>query len=409
MPKILSDAERKAKEEKNNELITRAESVIAGAKAENRELTDDEKQELAEIRDDVRKIKEFLKLDDDYREMLEMEKKPDNEPKEDEMEDNRACGAEQEKRALEQRAQAEEKAFEAFLRGKAKELRNDPTDYNMTFGNNGAVVPETIANKIIKKVYDICPILEKSDKYNIKGDLLIPYYDESSHAITVGYQQEFSTMLASSGDFTSVNLGGFLAGALSKISRTLINNAKFNIVDFVVDRMAYAIARFIEGELLNPSDPTNKVKGLSTVTLSVTAQSASAITADELIKVQDKVKDIYQQDAFWIMSSNTRTAIRLLKDEMGRYLLQDDISAPFGKTLLGKPVYVSDNMPEIATKKTVIYYGDMSGLATKFGEEINIQVLKEHFALEHADGVVGWFEFDSKVEDAQKISKLVMA
>lgn len=409
MPKILSDAERKAKEEKNNELITRAESVIAGAKAENRELTDDEKQELAEIRDDVRKIKEFLKLDDDYREMLEMEKKPDNEPKEDEMEDNRACGAEQEKRALEQRAQAEEKAFEAFLRGKAKELRDDPTDYNMTFGNNGAVVPETIANKIIKKVYDICPILEKSDKYNIKGDLLIPYYDESSHAITVGYQQEFSTMLASSGDFTSVNLGGFLAGALSKISRTLINNAKFNIVDFVVDRMAYAIARFIEGELLNPSDPTNKVKGLSTVTLSVTAQSASAITADELIKVQDKVKDIYQQDAFWIMSSNTRTAIRLLKDEMGRYLLQDDISAPFGKTLLGKPVYVSDNMPEIATKNTVIYYGDMSGLATKFGEEINIQVLKEHFALEHADGVVGWFEFDSKVEDAQKISKLVMA
>ena len=45
MPKILSDAERKAKEEKNNELITRAESVIAGAKAENRELTDDEKYE----------------------------------------------------------------------------------------------------------------------------------------------------------------------------------------------------------------------------------------------------------------------------------------------------------------------------------------------------------------------------
>jgi len=410
MPKILTDAERKAKEEKNNDLITRADSIVAGAKAENRELTDDEKQELAEIRDDVRKIKDFLKLDDDYREMLEMEQKPDNEPKEDDMADkDRACGAEQEKRSLEERAIAEERAFDAYLRGKVMEHREDPTDYNMTFGNNGAVVPETIANKIIKKVYDICPILERSSKYNIKGDLLIPYYDESSHAINVGFQTEFSTMLASSGDFTSIDLKGYLAGALAKVSRSLINNAKFNIVDFVVDRMAYAISRFIEKELLNPSDASHKVAGLSGVTLSVTAQSASAITADELIKVQDKVKDVYQQNACWIMSANTRTALRLLKDEMGRYLLQEDITAPFRHTLLGKPVFVSDNMPEIATGNTTIYYGDMSGLATKFSEDINIQVLREHFALEHADGVVGWFEFDAKVEDAQKIAKLVMA
>lgn len=408
MPKILTDAERKAKEENKNDLITRADSLVATAKAETRELTDDEKQELAEIRDDVRKIKELLKLDDDYREMLEMEEKPDNEPKEDDMADkDRACGAEQEKRALEERAVAEEKAFDAYLRGKVMEQRD--SDYNMTFGNNGAVVPETIANKIIKKVYDVCPILEKSSKYNLAGDLVIPYYDESSHAITVGFQSEFSPMLSNSGDFTSITLTGFLAGALAKVSRSLINNAKFNIVDFVVDRMAYAIARFIEKELINPSDASHKVAGLSGVTLSVTAQSASAITADELIKVQDKVKDVYQQGAIWIMSPATRTALRLLKDEMGRYLLQEDITAPFGHTLLGKPVFVSDNMPEIATGNTTIYYGDMSGLATKFSEDINIQVLREHFALDHADGVVGWFEFDSKVEDGQKIAKLVMA
>ena len=50
----------------------------------------------------------------------------------------------------------------------------------------------------------------------------------------------------------------------------------------------------------------------------------------------------------------------------------------------------------------------MRGLATKFAEDMNIQVLREKFADEHADGVVGWFEFDAKVEDAQKIAKLVM-
>lgn len=386
-------------EEKKNDLIAKGENILEKAKLEKRELTADEAQELAEIRDDVKKIKETLGLDDDFRELKNMEKKPEAEAP---AEDERAC--DQEKRSVEE---AEYAAFDAFIRSKVLEKRD--VDYNMTFDNNGAVVPETIANKIIKKVYDVCPILEKSSKYNIKGDLVIPYYDENSHSINVGFQSEFSTMLASSGDFTSITLTGFLAGALAKVSRSLINNAKFNVVDFVVDRMAYAIARFIEKELLNPSDASHKVAGLSGVTLRVTAASANAITADELIKTQDKVKDIYQNGAGWIMSAATRTAIRLLKDEMGRYLLQDDISAPFGKTLLGKPVYVSDNMPEIATGNTVIYYGDFSGLATKFSENINIQVLREHYALEHADGIVGWFEFDSKIEDAQKIAKLVMA
>jgi HK97 family phage major capsid protein len=94
---------------------------------------------------------------------------------------------------------------------------------------------------------------------------------------------------------------------------------------------------------------------------------------------------------------------------MGRYLLQDDISSPFGTTLLGKPVYVSDNMPEIATGNMTIAYGDFKGLAVKFSEEINIQVLREKYADEHADGVIGWFEFDAKIADQQMIATLVQA
>ena len=49
----------------------------------------------------------------------------------------------------------------------------------------------------------------------------------------------------------------------------------------------------------------------------------------------------------------------------------------------------------------------MKGLATKFNEEVSIQILREKFADEHAVGVIGWFEFDSKVQDAQQIAKLV--
>ena len=75
---------------------------------------------------------------------------------------------------------------------------------------------------------------------------------------------------------------------------------------------------------------------------------------------------------------------------------------------MGKPVYVSDNMPEIDGGKVVIYYGDFSGLSTKFSEEMEIQVLRELFATEHAVGVVGWVDFDGKVTNQQKLSALKM-
>ena len=66
-------------------------------------------------------------------------------------------------------------------------------------------------------------------------------------------------------------------------------------------------------------------------------------------------------------------------------------------------------MSDMSAGATAIYYGDMSGLATKFSEVMSVRVLREKYATQHAVGVVGWLEFDSKVENAQKITKLVMA
>lgn len=401
--------------EKKNDLITRAEEVLDKAKTEKRELTPDEMQELAEIRDDVRKIKETLGIEREINDMKELVEKLDGTPTDGE----RACGDEK-KRALEEAAKtaAEERAFEAYIRGTEINHRDGATDVNLTVGNNGAVIPTTIANKIIKKVYDICPILEKSNKYNVKGNLDIPFYPASDDSlITVAYHDEFDELLSTNGNFSKISLGGFLAGALSKISRSLINNSQFDIVGFVADEMAYAIKRFIEKELLigTPADNTTspatpaKVLGLSSLTNSITTAAADKITADEVIDLHDKIKDEFQNGAIWIMSPATRTYLRKLKSSTGYYLLNDDVSTPFGTSILGKPVYVSDNMPDYTEDgKVAIYYGDMSGLATKFSEEINIQVLREKYATQHAVGVVGWFEFDSKVENEQKIAKLIM-
>lgn len=381
--------------EKKNDLITRAEETLNKAKSEERELTPDEMAELAEIKDNVKKIKDMLEMSDFFSGESNKQKEEINKG-ENNMEENR------EKSEKEQEAQ-EERAFVDYVRGLSNNLRAN----NLPMDTNGHVVPKTIANRILTKVYDICPVLEKSSRYNIKGTLTLPYYDETTTHITVDYQSEFSDIDSNVGDFDSITLNGYLAGALVKISRSLINNSQFNITDFIVDQMAYSIKRFIERQLLVGS--VNKVTGLSTLSNSLTAGSASAITADEVVKLHDQIKDEFQSNAMWVMSPATRTALRLLKTNQGIYLLNDDVSSPFGTTLLGKPVYVSDNMPDIAASATTIYYGDMKGLATKFSEDISIEVLREHYAAQHAVGVVGWFEFDSKVENAQKIAKLVMA
>lgn len=388
--------------EKKNDLVTRAEEKLNKAKEEKRELTDDEMAELAEIRDNVRKIVETLKLDDDFKKLDadKMEKKDDNTPTEDTAgKEDKPVDEEQQKRAMED---ADRQAFENYLRGKVIHERAG----ELTKSDNGAVIPTTIAQKIIKRVYDVAPVLEKSTKYNVKGNLQIPYYDDETSTLKVAYQDEFKPLTSSNGTFKSITLTGFLAGALSKVSNSLINNAQFDIVNFVVTEMGDSIARFIEHELLQGTE--GKVTGLSTVKNTTTTASETAITADEVIKLKDSIKDAFQNNAIFIMSNETRTALRLLKDSTGRYLLNDDVTAPFGTTLLGKPVFVSDNMDDIAAGKTVIYYGDMACLATKFAEDVSVQVLREKYADEHATGVVGWFEFDSKVENEQGLSKLVM-
>lgn len=368
--------------EKRNALIDEMEGLVNKAKTETRAMDEVENSRYDEIRNEIAGLDKTIKAEEEVR---AMEKK------------------EVTKTEVETREMQEERAFDNYIRGIVETRAN----VNMTTADNGAVIPASIANKIIKAVVDKSPIVEKATRYNIGGTLSIPFYDESTQSINVGYADEFTTAESTSAKTTSISLTGYLGRALTKVSKSLINNSKFDVVSFVINDMAEKIVIFMEKECIKGT--TNKVAGLAAgVTQTITAAATNAITADEVIKLKDKVKDVFQKDAMFIMSTATRTALRLLKDTTGKYLLNDDITSAFGTTLLGKPVYVSDNMDEMVAAKTAIYYGDMSGLALKISEDINIQILREKYADEHVDGVLGFVEFDAKVENTQKIAKLVM-
>jgi len=302
----------------------------------------------------------------------------------------------------------ERQAFADYVRTSAGAIsQHRDNDYNMIQGNNGAVVPKTIAQEIITKVREICPIFEKATKYNIKGTLEVPYYPaSSSHVVAAAYANEMDELTASSGDFNTVEMTGFLAGALSKISKKLINNTDIDVVPFIVNQMAEAFKNFYENELINGT--ANKATGmLAGITQLVTAGALNYITADELISVQMSIPTAYQANACWLMAPATLQLIRKLKDGENRYLLNPDFRNEFGWTLLGKPVYISDNMPGLGTANNkAIVYGDLSGLGCKVVENLEIQVLLERFATQHAVGIVGWTEFDAKVVNAQKIAAI---
>ena len=372
--------------EQRAELVEELKGLADTAELEKRAMTKEENEKFDEVE---QKIKDIDATIDRMERARDIPKRKEKE-KEEKVE-------EKEKTELETRA------FEAYVRG---EVLQERADVNLTTGDNGAVIPSSIANKIIKKVHDICPIYQLATKYNVGGTLSIPYYDESSGNITMAYATEFTELESTSGKFKSIELKGFLAGALSKISKSLINNSQFAIVPFVVNEMAASISRWIENELLNGTE--DKIEGLSKVA-GLKAKSATAITSDELIDVQEEIPDIYQASAIWIMNKKTRTAIRKLKDSDGNYILNKDATSIWGYTLFGKDVYTSENMPEMAAGKRAILYGDMSGLAVKISETMSIEVLREKYATQHAIGVVAWMELDSKVENSEKITGLTMA
>lgn len=261
--------------EQRAELVTQMRELTSTAETEKRAFTEEEDKKFDELDAQVKALDATI-------EKMQRARNIPNNP------GNETTGSKDDK----EKEKMEERAFAAYIRG---EVLQERADTNLTVGDNGAVIPSSIANKIIKKVYDICPIYQLATKYNVGGTLSIPYYDEDTTKIEMAYATEFTELESTSGKFGSIELKGFLAGVLSKISKSLINNSQFDIVPFVVNAMAKSVSRWIEKEMLNGTK--DKIDGLSGVTQMVTAASSVALISDELIDLQEAVPDVFQENA----------------------------------------------------------------------------------------------------------------
>lgn len=378
--------------EKRNALVAEMDALVKSADEETRALNDDEVKDFEEKKAEVAKIDQTLALANEERSMM-------------------SVASEEAPKALDKvaKSEVEERAFANFLRTGLTSFSDTETrsDVNLSKGDNGVVIPTTIADRIISTVKNIAPIIQGSDLYDVKGDLVFVVDDESANKTTCAYVTEFQELESTTGKFKSVTLKGEIAGVLTKVSKSLINNAGFDIVNYVVTKVAESIAQFLENEMLNG---TTKIQGLLNAEHAVTAASATAITADDLIDLQFTVPQVYRGNGVFIMNPDTFKACAKLKDNDGNYILNKDLTNGYGYTLLGRPVYESDNMPKMATGNKVALFADLKGYATKIaGESAEITVLQEKFATQYAVGVAGYVEVDGKIVDQQRIAVLKMA
>ncbi len=270
-------------DEQRAENHNKMQEILESAKKEERALNEEEISKFNELKKLIEEIDATIQAEEESREMdIEEKKENKNEEIKDDVEkiDN---------------VKNEERAFAEYIVS-GKQRANSP---GMSYGSNGAIVPTTIAKKIIEKVKELSPIYDKVEKFTTKGTLEIPVYDTDSDAtsptgdVNVAYQgDEFTALVAGQGKSTSVELKGYSHGALSVISRKLLNNEDVDVTNFLTNKMAQAFAEFWEKELLVGTGSTNNhmTGAISTTNLVATGNTtytaANAAKIDNLINLQ---------------------------------------------------------------------------------------------------------------------------
>ncbi|ELC8404022.1 phage major capsid protein [Clostridium perfringens] len=373
---------RKELLEKRNALIGEMEGIKDKAKEEKRAFEENENTRMAEIVAEIKGIDSTAKLEEETRNL--------------ELKDGVIDMEEKREKTVEEIKNEEIRSLEKFIKGDERALG---------VANNGGVIPTSIASKIIEKVKELSPIYSMCTIYNVGGDLVFPVYDETSSSISATYVEDFAELTEGTGKFTTVKLQDYIVGCLAKISKSLINRSDFDLVGFVVKKVAQAIADFLEKELING---TTKIKGLASNKNVVTSATTGKIGSDDIIDLMMEVPEVFQENACFIMHKNTLKALRKLKDADGDYILQKDIREGFGWSLFGKKVFTTESMQEVATGNKAIHYGDMSGLYVKLTKNIELQMLMEKYATQFAVGACAYIECDAAIVEPQKIATLTV-
>ena len=238
------------------------------------------------------------------------------------------------------------------------------------------------------------------------GDRKIPVVASKG---TASWIDEEGAYPESDDSFGQVSIGAYKLGTMIKVSEELLNDSVFDLQSYISREFARRIGAK-EEEAFFTGDGKGKPLGVLAATggaeTGVTAASATAVTADELMDLYYSLKSPYRKKSVWVLNDSTIKAIRKLKDTNGQYLWQPSLTAGTPDTILGRPVKTSAYMPAIAAGAKTIAFGDFSYYWIADRQGRSFKRLNELFAATGQVGFLASQRVDGKMILAEAVKVL---
>ena len=257
-----------------------------------------------------------------------------------------------------------------------------------TDSEGGFLVPDEYEHTLIQaleeenKLRTLCKVIRTSS-----GDRKIPLV--ASHG-TASWVDEEGLIPESDDSFGMISLGAHKVASIIKVSDELLQDSVFDVESYIAAEFARRVgdaeeAAFINGD--GAGKPIGMLHDTNGAATGVTAASATALAADELIDLVYSLKAPYRKRAIFLFNDQTIKALRKLKDGNGQFLWQPGLQAGQPNTLLGYKYETSYHMPLVGAGNKPILFGDFSSYWIADREGRSIKRLNELYA---ATGQIGF-------------------
>lgn len=178
--------------------------------------------------------------------------------------------------------------------------------------------------------------------------------------------------------------------ALPKASQRLLDDSAFDIEGWLAGRIADNFSRAEASSFIN-GDGVDKPTGFLAHTSVdndvwvwgnlgyVPTGIDGALTADSIISLVYALGATYRANATFVMNSKTVGIVRRLKDSDGRFLWSDGLAAGQPAVLMGYPVLVAEDMPDVGIDANAIAFGDFAAGYT-VAERPDLRILRDPFS-----------------------------
>jgi len=182
--------------------------------------------------------------------------------------------------------------------------------------------------------------------------------------------------------------------ALPKASQRLLDDSAFDVEGWLAGRIADKFNRaeslsFVSGDGVGKPTGflthTTVAEGswswgnLGYVATGAAGDFAAVDQADAIVDLVYALNAQYRANAAFVMNSKTAGAVRKMKDVDGRFLWSDGLAAGEPARLMGYPVLIAEDMPDIAADAMAIAFGDF-GAGYTVAERPDLRILRDPFS-----------------------------